>query len=177
MLAQTKVSTGQRRLVKLQGPPPEMRFCFPRRSARSRTATRRPRLPASMAHISPAAPPPRIRASNVWTKGFANLPALDVIEQSHKAKIHVQLLMAVKQSEPGVVRREINFYILISADHHNIFHHPGSLLTGHAGQFKTVTVKMDGMDIITRVPFTAGSACLSPTEAQVARALPGRQHP
>jgi len=47
-------------LVKLQRPPPETRTFFPRRSARSRTATRRPRLPASMAHINPAAPPPRI---------------------------------------------------------------------------------------------------------------------
>src|SRR6476661_725665 len=101
-------------LVKLQRPPPEMRIFFPSRSACSRTATRRPRLPASMAHISPAAPPPRIRASNVWTKGFANLMALDVVEQSHEAKIHVQLLMAMEQREAGVVRREINHDALIT---------------------------------------------------------------
>src|SRR5579864_1647149 len=54
-------------LVKLQRPPPEMRIFFPCRSARSRTATRRPRLPASMAHSRPAAPSPSITASNLWT--------------------------------------------------------------------------------------------------------------
>src|SRR6266568_2796173 len=51
-------------LVKLQRPPPEIRIFFPIRSACSSTATRRPRLPASMAQSSPAAPPPRTRPSN-----------------------------------------------------------------------------------------------------------------
>src|SRR5262249_48931516 len=51
------------RFVKLQRPPPEMRIFLPMRSACSSTATRRPRLPASMAHISPAAPPPRTMTS------------------------------------------------------------------------------------------------------------------
>src|SRR5205823_518651 len=51
-------------LVKLQRPPPEMRIFLPMRPARSSTATRRPRFPASMAHISPAAPPPRMMTSN-----------------------------------------------------------------------------------------------------------------
>src|SRR5579863_4060693 len=43
-----------------------MRIFLPARAARSRTATRRPRLPASMAHIRPAAPAPRTSASNLW---------------------------------------------------------------------------------------------------------------
>src|SRR5271170_922122 len=40
-----------------------MRIFLPGRSARSRTATCRPRLPASMAHISPAAPAPSTSTS------------------------------------------------------------------------------------------------------------------
>src|ERR1039458_1018505 len=56
--------------VKLQRPPPEMRIFLPMRSACSRTATRRPRLPASIAHINPAAPAPRIMASKVWGDGL-----------------------------------------------------------------------------------------------------------
>src|ERR1700730_15885715 len=63
-----KFSAQQWRLAKLQRPPAEIRVSFPSRSARSRTAPRRPRLPASMAHINPAAPPPRIRASYLWIK-------------------------------------------------------------------------------------------------------------
>jgi hypothetical protein len=51
------------RLVKLQRPPPEMRIFSPGARAWSITRTRRPRLPASMAHIMPAAPAPTIRTS------------------------------------------------------------------------------------------------------------------
>lgn len=51
------------RLVKLQRPPPEMRIFSPGARAWSMTRTRRPRLPASMAHIMPAAPAPTIRTS------------------------------------------------------------------------------------------------------------------
>src|ERR1700674_4693642 len=60
-------------LVKLQRPPPEIRIFLPIRSACSSTATRRPRLPASMAQSSPAAPPPRTKASNLRIKNESHL--------------------------------------------------------------------------------------------------------
>ena len=53
------------RLVKLHRPPPEMRIFSPGARAWSITSTRRPRRPASMAHIMPAAPAPTIRTSYV----------------------------------------------------------------------------------------------------------------
>src|SRR5579884_3287308 len=59
-----KFSGWQCRLVKLQRPPPEIKIFLPMRPARSSTATRRPRLPASMAQNRPAAPPPRMTTSN-----------------------------------------------------------------------------------------------------------------
>src|SRR5437879_3451307 len=45
-------------LVKLQRPPPEMRIFSPAALPCSITRTRRPRRPASIAHIIPAAPAP-----------------------------------------------------------------------------------------------------------------------
>src|SRR5215471_12848586 len=60
-----KLSGAQWMLVKLHRPPPEMRIFLPRRSARSSTATRRPRFPASMPQKRPAAPAPRTMASNL----------------------------------------------------------------------------------------------------------------
>src|SRR5712671_3525949 len=51
-------------LVKLHRPPPEIRIFLPARSARSSTATRRPRFPASAAQNSPAAPAPKTTTSN-----------------------------------------------------------------------------------------------------------------
>src|SRR5580704_1879211 len=67
-LAQMKFSGWAFRFVKLQRPPPEIRIFLPQRSARSRTATRRPRLPASIAHIRPAAPPPITMASKEFAE-------------------------------------------------------------------------------------------------------------
>ena len=52
-------------LVKLQRPPPDMRIFFPGLLAWSSTVTLRPRLPASIAHIKPAALAPIIKTS-VW---------------------------------------------------------------------------------------------------------------
>ena len=57
-LADRKAAGDVRVLVKLQRPPPEMRIFSPAALAWSMTSTRRPRLPASMAHIMPAAPAP-----------------------------------------------------------------------------------------------------------------------
>src|SRR5215831_16251913 len=50
-------------LVKLHRPPPDIRIFLPTVSLRSRTKTDRPRFPASMAHIKPAAPAPIITTS------------------------------------------------------------------------------------------------------------------
>src|ERR1700730_8965200 len=70
--AERKFSGWQYRLVKLQRPPPDIRIFLPARSARSRTATRRPRLPASMAQRSPAAPAPTTTTANLWTTVCGN---------------------------------------------------------------------------------------------------------
>src|SRR5688572_9358855 len=62
-LAETKLEAGVWRFVKLHLPPPEMRIFRPIRSLCSKISVLRPRLPASMAHIRPAAPPPTIMTS------------------------------------------------------------------------------------------------------------------
>ena len=69
--------------------------------------------------------------------------------------------MAVKQCETGIVRREIHFHSLISVDHHYVLHHTRRADSRHAGQFKTVPVEMNGMNVVTRIahPY-AGIACL-----------------
>src|SRR2546425_2806865 len=56
--------------VKLQRPPPEIRIFLPAVSFRSSTTTDRPRLPASVAHIRPAAPVPIITTSWVTRRSY-----------------------------------------------------------------------------------------------------------
>src|ERR1035441_9977771 len=46
---------------------------------------------------------------------------LNVIEQGHKPEVHVQLLVAVKQSEPWICVDKIDLDFLVPAHHHNIF--------------------------------------------------------
>src|SRR5688572_1309554 len=56
-------------LVKLHRPPPEIRIFSPMLALCSRTRTDRPRLPASIAHIRPAAPAPTMITSAFMNKG------------------------------------------------------------------------------------------------------------
>ena len=81
-------------------------------------------------------------------------PGSYVVEQSHEPKIHVQLLMAVEQREPRIVRRKIYFDFLISAQHHDILHHASGRLAGELGEFEAVPVKMDGMNIVAGIAHT-----------------------
>src|SRR5262245_19291494 len=69
--------------VKLQRPPPEIKILRPISALCSSTTARRPRLPASIAHISPAAPPP-ITATSI---GFMVVSCCDNGEIAMSRKI------------------------------------------------------------------------------------------
>src|ERR1043166_3221614 len=61
--SEIKFSLEQSMFVKLHRPPPEMTIFRPTSALCSRTATLRPRFPASIAQNRPAAPPPITIAS------------------------------------------------------------------------------------------------------------------
>ncbi len=46
---------------------------------------------------------------------------LAVVEESHEAKVHVKLLVAMEESEAGVVGDEIDFGFLVATEHDDIF--------------------------------------------------------
>ena len=48
---------------------------------------------------------------------------LNIREQGHKAEVNVQLLVAVKQGEAGIVGNEVDLGFLVSAHHHDILEH------------------------------------------------------
>src|SRR5689334_6163613 len=75
----------------------------------------------------------------------------DVIEQGHETKVHVKLLVTVKQREARIVCREVYFDLLISPDHNHIFHHARTRLPGELGEFKTVSVKMDRVNVVAGI--------------------------
>jgi len=63
----------------------------------------------------------------------------------------VQLLVAVEKRQAGVVRNKIYFSFLVASEHHDIFQYSRRWLSRQAGQLKTMTVQVDGMNIVTRV--------------------------
>jgi len=77
--------------------------------------------------------------------------ALDVIEQSHETEIHMKLLMTVKERQAGIVGSEINFDLLIAADHEDILENTGSGLARDPGQLKAVPVQVDRVDVVAGI--------------------------
>src|SRR5580704_15646610 len=71
-----------------------------------------------------------------------------IVEQRHETVVHVQLLVAMKEREPWIVGGEIDLHFLIAAHHDHVLHDPGSWLSSNPGEFKGVTVKVDGVDVV-----------------------------
>lgn len=58
------------------------------------------------------------------TKFLLSRSCSEVVEQGHESKVHVELLVAMKKRESGIIRGEADFHFLVSADHHDILHYP-----------------------------------------------------
>src|SRR5579872_4318614 len=91
-----------------------------------------------------------LRLSNEMT-GSGRIGGLHVIEQGHEAEIHVQLLMTVEQGFARIVGHEIDFYLLIAAEHDDILDDTRRRLAREAGQLETVAVQMNGMYVVAGV--------------------------
>src|SRR5208282_2608926 len=77
--------------------------------------------------------------------------ASGVHQQSHKTKIHVQLLMAVKKRFPGIIRGEVYLDDLISVDDYRILQNPGRRFAVHLGQFETMPVQVYWVGVIALI--------------------------
>ena len=66
-----------------------------------------------------------------------------VIKEGHEAKIHVQLLMTMKESGTGVVRHEIHSHLLVASQHHYVLEQTCCRSSSYAYELKTVTVQMN----------------------------------
>src|SRR6266851_7495506 len=110
-------------LVKLQRPPPEMRIFLPNRVACSMTPTRRPRLPASIAHIRPAAPPPRIKTSNEWITGRSHVEQAEpwqvVLFQQPLVDVLLLQLIDLRRRHFAAIRCKVA--VSLGPNHYHLF--------------------------------------------------------
>ncbi len=81
----------------------------------------------------------------------AGEPRLYVVEQSHESEVHVQLLVTVKERKARIGGDKVDFNLLVTSDHDYILHHARGGPSGNAGDFKTMPVKMDGMNIVAGI--------------------------
>src|SRR5258708_3544881 len=93
MLADRKRSGALCRLVKLQRPPPEIRILAPTLSAWSSNRTFLPRWPAVSAHISPAAPAPRMTTSNACVAVVIRLRSAFGQKRDARSYLHKRALI------------------------------------------------------------------------------------
>src|SRR5690349_6105980 len=76
---------------------------------------------------------------------------LGIIEQRHQTVIHMELLMAMKQRASRIVGYEIEFDLLVAAQHYHILDDARGRFPGNPHQFETVAMQMHGMNIIAAV--------------------------
>lgn len=76
---------------------------------------------------------------------------LDIVEEAHEAEVHVELLMAVEEGEAGIVGDEIDFGLLVAAEHDDIFADAGGGDAGDLCEFEGVAMEMDGVNVVALV--------------------------
>src|SRR5713101_4783992 len=59
--------------------------------------------------------------------------------------------MTVEQGQAGIVSCKIHFDFLISSDHNDILHHACGRYPRELGEFETVPVKMDRVNVVTGI--------------------------
>src|ERR1700693_1283339 len=76
---------------------------------------------------------------------------LRVVEKRHESKVHVQLLMAVKQGPAGVVGNEVDLDFLIPAEHRDILHDAGGDFPRDPDQLAAVAMQVDGVNVVAGI--------------------------
>src|SRR4029077_16845316 len=89
------------------------------------------------------------RAASMGCSGPPN-----IVKQRHEPVVHVQLLVAVQQSQSRIVGHKPNRRLLVAPQHHHVLENSSARLVSQAGEFKAVPVQMDGMDIVAGIAHT-----------------------
>src|SRR5579863_4244011 len=74
-----------------------------------------------------------------------------ILHQSHKPKVHVERLMAVKKRVPRIVRREVDFDNLIGVHDHRVLQNAGCDLAVYFRQFKAVPMQVQRVSVVAVV--------------------------
>jgi hypothetical protein len=63
----------------------------------------------------------------------------------------VELLMAMEEGEARIVGDEVDLGFLVSAQHYDILHNPGSLPARETCQLEAVPMQVNWMNVVARV--------------------------
>jgi len=76
---------------------------------------------------------------------------LRIVEEAHETEVHVELLVAMEKREAGIVGDEINFELLVAAEHDNVFADARGRSAGDLRELEGVAVEMDRVDVVALV--------------------------
>src|SRR5271157_3856409 len=76
---------------------------------------------------------------------------LNVFKESHEAEIHVQILMTVKQGEPGVVGCKIDINSAEAFDQDGIFENSGRFLSMNFRDLEIMPMQVERMHVVALV--------------------------
>jgi hypothetical protein len=76
---------------------------------------------------------------------------LGVVEKRHETVVHVQLLVAVEESEARIISDKVNVVLLVATQHDHVFYDSGCCCSREISKLKAVAMKMNGMNIIASV--------------------------
>jgi len=76
---------------------------------------------------------------------------LNVFEQSHEAEIHVEILMAVKQGESGIIRYKIDINSGEAFDQHGVFENSGRFFSMNFRDLEIMPMQVERMHVVALV--------------------------
>ncbi len=63
----------------------------------------------------------------------------------------MQLLMAVEQGHPRIIRHKLDLRFLVASEHDDVFENSRRRLAEDLCEFEAVAMKVNGMDVITGI--------------------------
>ena len=77
--------------------------------------------------------------------------ASDILKESHEAEIHVEILVAVKQGEPGVIGYKIDINSAEALGEDGVFENSGGFFSVNFRDLKIMPMQMEGMQVVALV--------------------------
>ncbi|MEZ5418027.1 MAG: PLP-dependent transferase [Vicinamibacterales bacterium] len=107
---------------------------------------RTPTTPTPPAQSDDPAPAGRAAGGGPGLKQPA-VRAQRISHHRHEPHVHVELVVAMEQGQPGLIRRHVDLHLFPRRHHHHVLHEPARLAAVNTDQLEGVAVQVDRVGI------------------------------